>query len=188
MRRVGEEGRCHPVLTRSLAANGCLRVCKGAWGPTNAVECIAPQGDPEVGGRAGGIVPHVADALTWESVECAAGDVFFFNGYLPHRSGVNTTTQPRRAVFFTYNRLSDGDFRTQYYHNLNTIRAQWKERLVRELQCDYASDLAAFNSVPQGSGFDASRYAAGLARLASRAVDSSQEDSEVVEQPLDTLF
>ena len=35
--------------------NGCLRVCKGEWNEKNAVKCIEPEGDPEVGGRAGAI-------------------------------------------------------------------------------------------------------------------------------------
>lgn len=40
---------------RRKKENGCLRVCKGAWSAANAVACMAPEGDPEVGGRAGAI-------------------------------------------------------------------------------------------------------------------------------------
>ncbi len=43
------------------------------------------------------------------------GDVVFFDSYAPHRSAPNLTASPRRVLYITYNRLSDGDHRAQYY-------------------------------------------------------------------------
>ena len=49
------------------------------------------------------------------SVPTAPGDAIFFDSYAPHRSAPNSTTQPRRVLYITYNRASEGDWREQYY-------------------------------------------------------------------------
>lgn len=156
--------------------NGCLRVCKGRWHKDNAVACVAPEGDPEVGGRAGGIVADVVPTLEWTDIECRAGDCFFFNGYIPHRSGPNATNQPRRAVFFTYNPARHGDFRTQYYQNLSDIRQRWKDHLVSQMEKDYASDLAALASIPTG-GFSLTRYNVKASSSAYDHEDASESST-----------
>lgn len=43
------------------------------------------------------------------------GDVIFFDSFAPHRSAPNQTDAPRRVLYITYNRLSEGDWRIQYY-------------------------------------------------------------------------
>ncbi len=43
------------------------------------------------------------------------GDAVFFDSFIPHRSGPNLTEEPRRVLYITYNRLSEGDHRVQYY-------------------------------------------------------------------------
>jgi len=43
------------------------------------------------------------------------GDVAFFDCFVPHKSAINTTSMPRRNLYLTYNYLSAGDFRDQYY-------------------------------------------------------------------------
>jgi len=43
------------------------------------------------------------------------GDVAFFDSYVPHRSGPNLTAKPRRVLYVTYNRASEGDHRLRYY-------------------------------------------------------------------------
>jgi 2-aminoethylphosphonate dioxygenase len=45
----------------------------------------------------------------------APGDVAFFDCFTPHQSQPNLTDRPRRNIYLTYNRLSDGDFRAQYF-------------------------------------------------------------------------
>jgi 2-aminoethylphosphonate dioxygenase len=52
-----------------------------------------------------------------EFVACptAPGDVVFFDSYVPHRSGPNLSSEPRRVLYVTYNRLADGDQRARYY-------------------------------------------------------------------------
>lgn len=49
------------------------------------------------------------------SVPTKPGDAVFFDSYAPHRSGPNLTENPRRVLYLTYNRRSEGDHRLQYY-------------------------------------------------------------------------
>jgi 2-aminoethylphosphonate dioxygenase len=43
------------------------------------------------------------------------GDVVFFDSYVPHASRPNLTRDPRRVLYVTYNRASDGDHRVSYF-------------------------------------------------------------------------
>jgi hypothetical protein len=43
------------------------------------------------------------------------GDVLFFDSYVPHGSKPNYSDSQRRILYLTYNRLSDGDHRVQYF-------------------------------------------------------------------------
>jgi 2-aminoethylphosphonate dioxygenase len=43
------------------------------------------------------------------------GDVVFFDSYVPHASRPNLTPHPRRVLYVTYNRASDGDHRAAYF-------------------------------------------------------------------------
>lgn len=51
----------------------------------------------------------MTDSLVWESIECAAGCAYLFNGWVPHRSASNLSNVDRRAVFFTYNPAEEGE-------------------------------------------------------------------------------
>ena len=43
------------------------------------------------------------------------GDVVLFDSYAPHGSSPNLSKSERRILYITYNRLSDGDHRAQYF-------------------------------------------------------------------------
>lgn len=113
---------------------------------------------------------------------CKAGDMLFFNGYIPHRSGSNLSNNPRRAVFFTYNPLRCGDYREKYYQCLNDIREKWKLKLVASIQCDYDNDLKAMTTIPQGS-FDKTRY-----NCKNKEEEESEGGEESCSVELETLF
>jgi 2-aminoethylphosphonate dioxygenase len=49
------------------------------------------------------------------AVPTRAGDVVFFDSYVPHASKPNLTAEQRRILYVTYNRASDGDHRSAYY-------------------------------------------------------------------------
>mgnify|MGYP003117328473 FL=1 len=55
--------------------------------------------------------------LIWKSVSMKKGDILFFSSLLPHKSGCNHSSEMRRAIYLTYNSISDGDLRTHYYNN-----------------------------------------------------------------------
>ncbi|NEP56473.1 MAG: phytanoyl-CoA dioxygenase family protein [Symploca sp. SIO2G7] len=53
--------------------------------------------------------------MEFSAVPTKPGDAVFFDSYAPHRSGPNLTKSPRRVLYLTYNRASEGDHRVQYY-------------------------------------------------------------------------
>ena len=48
-------------------------------------------------------------------IETKPGDAVFFDCYAPHRSEPNLTNKPRRILYLTYNKLSDGSYKDKYY-------------------------------------------------------------------------
>ncbi len=94
---------CMIAVDDATEENGCLEVVTGAHGellPTDERGCVRPE---------------VAAGLTWEAVPIAAGSTLWFHSRTPHRSGPNRSDRPRRAVYPTYNALSEGDLRAAYY-------------------------------------------------------------------------
>ncbi len=59
--------------------------------------------------------PLEEDALDYVLIPTEPGDAVFFDSFAPHRSKPNMTRQARRVLYVTYNRLSEGDHRRQYY-------------------------------------------------------------------------
>ena len=59
--------------------------------------------------------PLPEDELDYVPVPTDPGDAVFFDSYTPHRSDPNMTDKARRVLYVTYNRLSEGDSRNQYY-------------------------------------------------------------------------
>jgi hypothetical protein len=94
---------CMVAIDDAGEANGCLEVVSGAhdrlW-PTDDAGCIRAD---------------VVDSMGWEPVPVRAGDALWFHSRTPHRSGPNHSTRPRRALYPTYNALSEGDLREDYY-------------------------------------------------------------------------
>ena len=43
------------------------------------------------------------------------GDIVLFDSFLPHKSGLNKTTESRRLAYLTYNKEQEGDFHAHYY-------------------------------------------------------------------------
>lgn len=94
---------CMIAVDPASAANGCLEVVSGMHHeliPTDARGCIPAS-----------VVPTMA----WEMVPMEAGDVLWFHSRTPHRSGDNSSSRDRRAMYPTYNALREGDLRESYY-------------------------------------------------------------------------
>ncbi|GAD98880.1 hypothetical protein ANI_1_1162024 [Paecilomyces variotii No. 5] len=56
-------------------------------------------------------------AQKWTPCDLTSGDILVFGSYLAHRSGANTSSKDRRAIYATYNRASEGDLHDQYYED-----------------------------------------------------------------------
>jgi len=60
--------------------------------------------------------PETVDEAMAVPLELELGDVAVFGGFTPHRSDPNTTDRPRRQLYFSYTRQSDGgDLRSLHY-------------------------------------------------------------------------
>ena len=84
--------------------NGCLE-----FAPTPGVGGLLPAD------QAFAIRHDVERELTWTPLPTRAGDIVFFDSFVPHRSHANQSVHPRRALYVTYNRASDGDVRAAYF-------------------------------------------------------------------------
>jgi 2-aminoethylphosphonate dioxygenase len=97
--------------------NGCLRIAQN-WKETFAEEIkngkkILPY---IIGGKShGAIKKELTDRITWIPLTAEPGDVLIFSSYVPHYSEPNMSKNPRRAMFFTHNRLLEGEHRSAYY-------------------------------------------------------------------------
>jgi hypothetical protein len=94
---------CMVAIDDATGDNGCLEVVEGRHHE------VLPVDD------AGCIRAEVVAALDWRPVEVRAGQTLWFHSRTPHRSGANTSSQPRRALYPTYNALAEGDLRDAYY-------------------------------------------------------------------------
>lgn len=96
---------CLVALDVAGAENGCLE-----FAPGYCHEMLLRGADGCVAGE-------VARELPWTTVPTAAGSLLWFHGLTPHRSGSNQTDLSRRALYLTYNALSEGDLRSRYYED-----------------------------------------------------------------------
>lgn len=87
----------------------------------------------------GCIVQPLVDAMTWQFAPIRAGQTLWFHSLTPHRSGANRSTRDRRALYPTYNALSEGDLRETYYaEKLERFAAAERgERVVLSLIGDF---------------------------------------------------
>ncbi len=91
------------AIDETNAANGSLEMIAGMHKQGVLGTMWAPLTDEDTG--------HV-DYL---AVHCQPGDAVFFDSFAPHRSQPNLTGEARRVLYITYNKLSEGDSREQYY-------------------------------------------------------------------------
>jgi len=84
--------------------NGCLEIVDGF-----AESRILPQAEN------GTLRDDVVASLEWHPLPTEPGDLVLFDSYVPHRSGPNRSGGPRRALYVTWNRASEGDRRAEYF-------------------------------------------------------------------------
>lgn len=113
--------------------NGCLQVVTGG---ANQPTILAQEKD-------GSISQNICQNFSWMPIECKRGDVILFDSYLPHYSEPNRSNKPRRALFVTYNKLSEGGSkRTEYYQDK---RDKFPPDCERDPNKDYSAGAAIYN-------------------------------------------
>jgi len=122
------------AVDRSTTTNGCLEVVAGEH-TKGIFEHPNNELDPQLsaGYEAAG---------AWQPVEAQPGTVLIFHSHLPHRSGPNSTDQPRRAYYLTFNPASDGDFRSAYYADK---RVMFPPEIERAPGKDYSEGAKVYN-------------------------------------------
>ncbi|MGB0588890.1 MAG: phytanoyl-CoA dioxygenase family protein [Myxococcota bacterium] len=119
------------AIDDATTQNGCLEFAP----PTGVGELLTPAAD-------GTIDPDVVASMPWAPLETKAGDVVFFDSYIPHRSPGNSSDAARRATYVTYNRLAEGDVRTAYFEKK---RAAFPPECERVEGVDYSQSGGTFN-------------------------------------------
>jgi len=90
-------------IDEATVENGCLEVVAGYHDRGLVGNEWAPLTEEQIAG------------MDFASVPTRPGDAMFFDSFAPHRSGPNLTDHPRRVLYVTYNRASDGDHCRRYY-------------------------------------------------------------------------
>ncbi|OQE23676.1 hypothetical protein PENSTE_c008G03522 [Penicillium steckii] len=80
------------------------------------------------------IDPVWVESHTWTPCDLLPGDVLIFGSYLAHRSGSNTSSKDRRAIYATYNCAAEGDLHNQYYLDRQKL---WPATHLRKDGVDY---------------------------------------------------
>lgn len=91
------------AIDDSTLENGCLELAAGQ----HRRGLLGERWKPLQGEQLAGVefVPYPT----------APGDAVFFDCFVPHRSSPNPSGRPRRNVYLTFNRRSDGDHRESYF-------------------------------------------------------------------------
>ena len=103
---------CMVAVDDSTLENGCLDVVSGRY------DAVLPMDER------GCITADVVDSMTWLPAPIKAGQTLWFHSRTPHRSGPNTSSKNRRALYPTYNALREGDLRDAYYSQKHL---EWQE-------------------------------------------------------------
>jgi len=93
------------AIDAAHASNGALELVRGA-------HTLGMLSDPWQD-----LPAAVCDMLYWEMVCARPGDAVLFHSYTPHRSAPNLSDQSRRALYVTYARASEGDWRQRYFED-----------------------------------------------------------------------
>lgn len=110
--------------------NGCLEMVPGRH-----KEGLLPMKDD------GTLAASFEESVTWEPLPTEAGDIVLFDSFIPHRSGPNVSGHPRRALYVTYNRASEGSHREAYFAEKRKVFPPECERIPGK---DY-SNTGVFN-------------------------------------------
>jgi 2-aminoethylphosphonate dioxygenase len=63
----------------------------------------------------GDIRADITAEFSWQPLQTSPVDLVVFDSFAPHYSDANTSAKPRRAIFVTFNRASEGSLYDEYY-------------------------------------------------------------------------
>ena len=106
---------CMVAVDDATEENGCLEVVSGLHHEVLPMD------------NKGCIDPTLVATFHWMTVPLRAGQTLWFHSRTPHRSGPNNSQNDRRALYPTYNALSEGDLRSRYYEQKLKEFAESKE-------------------------------------------------------------
>jgi ectoine hydroxylase-related dioxygenase (phytanoyl-CoA dioxygenase family) len=91
------------TIDRATRENGCLEMAAGS----HDRGLIGTEWEPLTGSQ-------LTDSR-FAPIEAEPGDAIFFDSFAPHSSKPNNTDQPRRVLYITYGKQSDGEQLARYY-------------------------------------------------------------------------
>jgi len=91
------------AIDEATRENGCLELVKGQHNKG----LLGPEYKE--------IPEELVASFEWHAYPCKPGDVVFFDSFVPHRSDPNPTKTSRRALYITYSKKTEGDYRARYY-------------------------------------------------------------------------
>ncbi len=115
----------------STVENGCLEFSD----PVPVYETLRQD-------AGGSVHPEVEKTMPWRALEAKAGDIVFFDSYIPHRSHPNTSGRSRRAMYITYNKRSEGSRRDDYFADK---RIKFPPEVERVAGMDYSKSASIYN-------------------------------------------
>lgn len=118
-------------VDRMTTDNGCLEMALDA--SDRRLLPMRPDGT---------LQPEVMAAMAVEPLLAEVGDIVVFDAWVPHRSGRNRSTGPRRSYYLTFNPASAGDHRAAYYARK---RRCFPPEIERTPGVDYATLGRQFN-------------------------------------------
>jgi hypothetical protein len=94
---------CMVAVDHATPENGCLEVVSGRHHHLLEMD------------DRGCIADHLVEEMSWRFAPLRAGQTLWFHSLTPHRSRANRSSSDRRALYPTYNALSEGNLRDSYY-------------------------------------------------------------------------
>ncbi|MBV9522405.1 MAG: phytanoyl-CoA dioxygenase family protein [Alphaproteobacteria bacterium] len=91
------------AIDDATTENGCLEIAAGQ----HRRGLLGAEWKP--------LEPHEMADFTLVPLQTRAGDVVFFDSYVPHASSPNLSGGQRRVLYVTYNRAREGDHRERYF-------------------------------------------------------------------------
>ena len=86
----------------STKDNGCLEVAKGL----NNIGIIQ---------KVGCIPDEIVKNYQWDILETTPNDILIFDSFIPHKSGKNNTSKSRSIMYFTFNKIEEGNLYDEYF-------------------------------------------------------------------------